>query len=116
MTLISLDNDKTTISKRFRKAEYFAFLEKNLIKIKKNHHKTSKSNEFFKYFNTLNIENIYVKELGYKTFLKLQALGVKVYFVEGVENYQEIEEKHLYLLNDTNAQKLCTLGHHKPKK
>ena len=114
MTLISIEADKTSISKRFRKADYFAFLKDGKVNIIKNEHKTSKSNEFFEYFNTLGIERIYVKELGYKTFLKLQALKVAVYFVQDVEKFSDIETNNLLLLNEHNAEDLCTLGHHKP--
>jgi predicted Fe-Mo cluster-binding NifX family protein len=112
MTLISLESNQETISKRFRKADYFAFLDQDTVKIEKNNHKSSKSNEFFEYFKTLNINSIYVQELGYKTFLTLQELNIMVYFVNGVKNYQEIKEKNLLLLNKSNAKELCTLGHH----
>jgi predicted Fe-Mo cluster-binding NifX family protein len=116
MTLISLEADKTSISKRFRKANYFALLEQNEVSIIKNEHKTSKSKEIFVYFNTLNVQKIYVKELGYKTFLKLQALGIKVYFIDNVENYIDIQKRHLRLIDHRNAKNLCTLGHHNTSK
>jgi predicted Fe-Mo cluster-binding NifX family protein len=113
MILISLEADQQTISKRFRKADYFVFLKEKKVSIVKNEHKTSKSNEFFEYFKTLNIRTIYVQELGYKTFLKLQDLGVTVYFVKGVDSYDKITEKHLQKIDKHNAQVLCTLGHHR---
>jgi len=111
MTLISLEIDQITISNRFRKADYFAFLDKNKITIEKNEHKLSKSNEFFDYFNDLNIKKIYLKSLGYKTFLKLEKLGISVYFVNNRERFNEIEEGDLSLINHANAKLLCTLGH-----
>jgi predicted Fe-Mo cluster-binding NifX family protein len=113
MILISLEEDKKTISSRFRKATNFAFLEEEQVCIKENPHKTSKSNEFFEYFNTLKVRTVYLKELGYKTFLKLEALGVEVYFVQEAMAYNEIEPKDLLRLDASNAEELCSLGHHK---
>ncbi len=112
MTLISLEKDKKTVSKRFRKAENFAFIKNGTINIVKNSHKLSKSNEFFIYFNQLNVTKIYIKALGYKTFLKLEALGVEVYFVYGVDTYNKIKENNLLKITKENAKELCTLGHH----
>jgi len=111
MILISLEEDKQTISKRFRKADYFAFLEDANYSIVKNDYKTQKSKEFFDYFNTLNVKKIYIKALGYKTFLKLNELGIEVYFVEDVEKYDKILKENLQKVTPQNAQKLCTLGH-----
>ena len=111
MTLISLEEDKKTVSARFRKAEYFAFVKNDEINIIKNDYKTEKSKAFFEYFTPLGVKEIYIKALGYKTFLKLQSLGVEVYFVEGVEDYREIQKENLLKIETHNAQELCTLGH-----
>lgn len=111
MTLISLESDRQTVSKRFRKAENFAFIQNNKIDIIKNPHKVSKSNEFFIYFNQLNVTKIYIKALGYKTFLKLEKLGVEVYFIKGVNSYEQIKDNNLVKITQENAQELCTLGH-----
>jgi len=113
MTLICLEDDQKTISHRFRKADYFAFLEEGQVFIKKNPHKFSKSPQFFDYFNTLGIDTLYLKALGYKTFLKLQGLGIKVYFVQQAEIYNKIKPDELLLLDASNAKALCTLGHKK---
>jgi predicted Fe-Mo cluster-binding NifX family protein len=113
MTLISLEEDRETLSERFRKAPYFAFLDKGEISIQENRYKTSKSNQFFDYFNTLNIDVIYIKKLGYKTFLRLETLGVKVYLVKNSKEYNKIKTDELLLIDSNNAQEFCTLGHHK---
>ena len=113
MTLICLEDDQKTISHRFRKTDYFAFLDEGQIFVKKNPHKLSKSPEFFDYFNTLNIDTIYLKALGYKTFLKLQELDVKVYLVQDSEVYNKIKPDELQLIDDSNAKEFCTLGHQK---
>ena len=113
MTLICLEDDQKSISHRFRKTDYFAFLEEGQIFIKKNSHKLSKSPQFFDYFNTLGIDTLYLKALGYKTFLKLQELGVKVYLVQQSEVYNEIKPDELLLINASNAKEFCKLGHKK---
>ena len=113
MTLICLEEDQKTISHRFRKTDYFAFLDKGQIFVKKNPHKLSQSPQFFDYFNTLGIETIYLKALGYKTFLKLQKLGIKVYFVQNSEVYNKIKPDELLLIDNSNAKAFCTLGHKK---
>jgi len=111
MTLVCLEEDKKTLSKRFRKTDYFAFLEEENVSIEKNPHKFSKSPEFFDYFKTLNIDTIYLKALGYKTFLTLEKLGVKVYLVEKSEHYKDITPSELQLIDAKNAEAFCTLGH-----
>ena len=111
MTIICLEEDHQTISKRFRKTDYFAFLDEGKVVVKKNPHKLSKSPQFFDYFNTLNIDTIYLKALGYKTFLKLNALGIKVYFVREAETYTQIDTNELLLVTEENAEAFCTLGH-----
>ena len=111
MILVCLEDDQKTISRRFRKTDYFAFLDEGQVKVEKNPHKLSKSPEFFDYFTTLNVKTIYLKALGYKTFLRLESLGVDVYLVEDVVHYSEIETAKLRLIDGTNAKEFCTLGH-----
>jgi predicted Fe-Mo cluster-binding NifX family protein len=111
MTLICLKDDQKTLSQRFRKTDYFAFLAEGQVKVKKNPHKLSKSPEFFDYFRTLNVKTIYLKALGYKTFLRLESLGVDVYLVEDTVYYSEIEMAKLRLIDGANAKDFCTLGH-----
>ena len=113
MILISIEEDKKTISSRFRKAVNFAFLDKGETVIKKNPHKTSKSDEFFEYFKTLNVSTIYLKALGYKTFLQLESLGIEIYFVKEATAYTDIQIDKLILINSENAKEFCSLGHHK---
>jgi len=116
MILITVEEDKKTISSRFRKAVNFVFLDEGQVFIKENPHKTSKSNDFFEYFKTLNIQSIYLKELGYKTFLRLEELGIKVYFVQEATSYNRIKPNDLLLINSKNAREFCSLGHDKKKK
>jgi predicted Fe-Mo cluster-binding NifX family protein len=115
MTLIPVEEDKKTISGRFRKAHSFAFLDEGQIIVQENSHKTSKSPEFFEYFKTLNIDRIYIKELGYKTFLKLLKLGVEVYLVQEADRWNRIKPNSLLLLTRDNAKEYCALGHHNKK-
>ena len=112
MTLIPVEEDKKTIAGRFRKAHSFAFLDEGQIIVQENPHKTSKSPEFFEYFKTLNIDTLYVKELGYKTFLKLLDLGIEVYLIQGADTYNRIKPNELLLLDKNNAKEHCSLGHH----
>ena len=111
MTIICLEEDKQSLSKRFRKTDYFVFLEGDNSLIKQNPHKLSKSNEFFKYFETLGVEKIYLKALGYKTFLRLEQMGVKVFFVPKAKVYSEIKASELVEIKVDNAEIFCTLGH-----
>jgi predicted Fe-Mo cluster-binding NifX family protein len=111
MILICLEEDQQTISRRFRKTDYFAFLEDKNIVIKQNPHKLSKSNEFFEYFKTLGIERIYLKALGYKTFLRLEKMGIRVFFISKAEVYTEIKVDELLEIRADNAEGFCTLGH-----
>jgi predicted Fe-Mo cluster-binding NifX family protein len=111
MTLIPVDADKKTIAFRFRKAHSFAFLDEGQIIVQENLHKTSKSPEFFEYFKTLNIDTLYIKELGYKTFLTLLDLGVEVYVVEVADTWNRIKPNELLLLTKENAKEHCSLGH-----
>jgi predicted Fe-Mo cluster-binding NifX family protein len=111
MTLIPVEEDKKTIADRFRKAHSFAFLDEGQIIVQENPHKTSKSPEFFDYFKTLNIDTLYVKELGYKTFLTLLDMGVEVYLVQGADKWNSIKPNELLLLDANNAKEHCSLGH-----
>ncbi|MCO4844460.1 MAG: hypothetical protein KC427_00420 [Sulfurovum sp.] len=112
MTLIPVEEDKKTIAHRFRKAHSFAFLDEGQIIVQENPHKTSKSPEFFEYFKTLNIDTLYVKELGYKTFLTLLDMGVEVYLVQEADIWNRIKPNELLLLDADNAKEHCSLGHH----
>lgn len=112
MTLIPVEEDRKTIARRFRKAHSFAFLDEGQIIVQENPHKTSKSPEFFAYFNTLNVDTLYVKELGYKTFLNLLEMGVEVYLVQNADKWNRIKPGELLLLNIQNAKEYCSLGHH----
>ena len=109
MQLIPLEDDQKTISQLFRKAPYFAIIHDNDTKIFKNIHKHSKSKEFLDYFFTLNVDSIIVKNLGYKTYKKL---NTKVYFTNS-NTIDEIDFNNLLEINDQNAKELCTLGHKK---
>ena len=112
MTLIPVDEDRKTIAHRFRKAHSFAFLNEGHIIVQENLHKTSKSPEFFEYFKTINIDTLYVKELGYKTLLKLLAMNVEVYLIKEADKYNRIKPNELLLLDEQNAKEYCSLGHH----
>ncbi len=118
MTLIPVEVDKKTIAHRFRKAHSFAFLSKDKrldegqIIVQENPHKTSKSAEFFDYFKTLNVDTLYVKELGYKTFLILLKMGIDIFLVQDVETWNKIKPNTLLLLTEENAKEHCSLGHH----
>ena len=113
VSMVCLDADQKSISKRFRKTDYFAFLENENVVIKQNPHKLSKSNEFFEYFKTLGVKTIYLKALGYKTFLRLEQMDVKVFFVPNAKLYSDIEGDKLLEITSENAESFCTLGHFK---
>ena len=118
MTLIPVEEDKKTIAHRFRKAHSFAFLYKDKtldegqIIVQENPHKTSKSPEFFEYFKTLNVDTLYVKELGYKTLLTLLEMGIEVFLVQEADTWNKIKPNSLLLLDKENAKEHCSLGHH----
>jgi predicted Fe-Mo cluster-binding NifX family protein len=112
MTLIPVEEDKKTIAGRFRKAHSFAFLDEGQIIVQENPHKTSKSAEFFEYFKTLDVDTLYIKELGYKTLLTLLEMGVKVYLVQNADKWNRIKPNELLLLDAENAKEYCSLGHH----
>lgn len=112
MTLIPVEEDKKTIAGRFRKAHSFAFLDEGQIIVQENPHKTSKSPEFFEYFKTLNVDTLYIKELGYKTLLTLLEMGVNVYLVQNADKWNRIKPNELLFLDVKNAKEYCSLGHH----
>lgn len=112
MTLIPVEEDKKTIACRFRKAHSFAFLDEGQIIVQENPHKTSKSPEFFEYFKTLNVDTLYIKELGYKTLLTLLEMDVEVYLVQNADKWNRIKPNELLLLDAKNAKEYCSLGHH----
>lgn len=111
MTLIPVEEDKKNIATRFRKAHSFAFLDEGEIIVQENSHKTSKSAEFFEYFKTLNVDTLYIKALGYKTYLTLTKMGIEVYVLELAPTWNKIKPDELYLLTEENAEAFCTLGH-----
>ncbi len=113
MTLIPVEMDKKTIAHRFRKADSFAFLDQGQIIVQENPHKTSKSTEFFEYLKTLGIDTLYVKELGYKTLLKLLEMNVEVFLVKEAVKWNQIKANPLLLLDKENAKIHCSLGHNK---
>ncbi|HIQ47646.1 MAG TPA: hypothetical protein EYH57_08510 [Sulfurovum sp.] len=112
MTLIPVEADKKTIAHRFRKAHSFAFLNEGQIIVQENPHKTSKSPEFFEYFKTLDVDTLYIKELGHKTFLTLLKMGIEVFLVPDAETWNKIKPNSLLLLTEENAKEHCSLGHH----
>ena len=113
MILIPLEEDKKTITSGFRKAPFFVFLDPSKgIVFEENTHKSDKSSLFFENFLRYKVKNIYVKALGYKTYLKLNSLNIKVYFIlDTIVEYSHIDPKTLILLHSENAKGLCTLGH-----
>ena len=114
MILIPVELDEKTIAEGFRKAAMFVFIDaKTGIVIQENHFKTDKSALFFTNFEKYDIDAIYLKGLGYKTYLKLKALGIKVSLIpEDIEFYTYIDPNELILLTDDNAETYCTMGHH----
>ena len=114
MILIPVEVDEKTIAKGFRKASMFVFIDpKNGIVVQENHFKTDKSDIFFENFKKYAVETLYVKGLGYKTYLKLKELEIKVSLIpEDIEFYSHIDPIELILLTDDNAKLYCTMGHH----
>jgi len=114
MILIPVEVDEISIAQGFRKASIFVFLDvKTGIVIQKNYFKTDKSKIFFSNFEKYDVHSIYLKGLGYKTYLKLKELGIKVSLIpEDIEYYTHIDPNELILLTDDNAELYCTMGHH----
>jgi predicted Fe-Mo cluster-binding NifX family protein len=112
--LIPLEKDEKTIALRFRKADMFVFIDAKMgIVMQENHFKTDKSALFFENFKNYDVDTLYVKELGYKTYLKLNSLGVKVSLIpEDISLYTHIEPTDLVPLSSENAELYCNLGHH----
>ncbi len=115
MILIPVELDEKTIAKGFRKAPMFVFIDpESGIMVQENHFKTDKSALFFENFKKYDIDTLYVKGLGYKTYLKLKELGIKVSLIpEDIAFYTYIDPIELILLTDENAELYCTMGHHK---
>ena len=115
MLLIPVEVDAKTIAEGFRKAPMFVFIDaKTGIVVQENHFKTDKSALFFTNFEKYAVDNICLKNVGYKTYLKLKNLGIEVFLIpEELELYTHIDLDMLVLLNDENAKIYCTMGHHK---
>lgn len=112
MILIPLEEDGRTIAHRFRKAPKFAFLDEGQIFAQENHpHVTSKSAQFFDYFQTLGVDTIYLKALGYKTFQKLHTFNIKIYHVTEATRFNRISPDGLVPIDEHYAKAFCTLGH-----
>jgi len=114
MILIPVELDEKSIAKGFRKAPMFVFIDpKSGIMIQENHFKTDKSVIFFENFEKYAVDTLYVKGLGYKTYLKLKELEIKISLIpEDIEFYSHIDPSELVLLTDDNAKLYCTMGHH----
>jgi predicted Fe-Mo cluster-binding NifX family protein len=117
MILIPLELDEKSIAKGFRKAPMFVFIDpKSGITIQENHFKRDKSALFFENFKHYDVDKLYVKGLGYKTYLKLRKLGIDVSLIpENITYYTHIDPNELVLLTEDNAQVYCTMGHHNKK-
>jgi len=114
MIVIPLENDKKTIAKGFRKAPFFVFIDKEKgIVFQENHYKHDKAHIFFENFKNYDIDSLYVKGLGYKTYLNLDSLGIKVYLLDEVKEFSHIDMNKLIEISSKNAKDLCTLGHNK---
>jgi len=112
MLLIPLEADQQTIASGFRKSALFVFIDKEKgIIFQENHYKHDKSTLFFENFVKYDVDRIYVKALGYKTYLRLVGLGIKVYLIDEVKEFMHIDRDKLVLLDNMNAKGLCTLGH-----
>jgi len=114
MILIPVELDEKSIAKGFRKAPMFIFIDpKSGIMIQENHFKIDKSNIFFENFKKYAVDTLYLKGLGYKTYLKLKELEIEVSLIpEDIEFYSHIDPSELVLLTDDNAKLFCTMGHH----
>ena len=114
MILIPVELDEKTIAKGFRKSPMFVFIDsKTGIVVQENHFKTDKSALFFKNFILYDVDTLYVKDLGYKTYEKLDDLGVKVLLIpEETQYYTHIDPNELIEITSDNAKEYCTMGHH----
>lgn len=114
MILIPVELDEKTIAQGFRKAPMFVFLDaKTGIVVQENHFKADKSTLFFTNFEKYDVDAIYLKGLGYKTYMKLKTLGIKVSLIpEDIAFYTHIDPIELISLTDDNAALYCTMGHH----
>jgi len=113
MILIPVESDEKSIAQGFRKAPMFVFIDpKKGIVVQENHFKADKSTLFFENFVKYDIDTLYVKGLGYKTYLKLKALGMKVSLIpEDITFYTHIDPNELILLTEDNAEIYCMMGH-----
>ena len=118
MILIPVQSDEKSIALGFRKADMFVFIDKKRgIVLQKNHYKHDKSALFFQNFVQYDIDSMYVKNLGYKSYLKLDALGIKVYLIHDsiTVEYTHIDPNTLIEITKENALEYCTMGHHKER-
>lgn len=113
MILIPVEGDEKTIAKGFRKAPMFVFINPRTgVIIEENHFKTQKSDIFFDNFVKYDVNTLYVKGIGHKTYLKLKDLGIKVLLIpEDIALYTHIDPNELLLLTEDNAEIYCTMGH-----
>ena len=109
MILIPVELDEKTIAKGFRKAPKFVFIDpKTGIVVQENHFKTDASALIFENFKKYDVDALFVKELDYKTYLKLKELGIKASLIpDDIELYTHIDPIELILLTDDNAQTYC---------
>ena len=114
MLLIPIEEDEKTIASGFRKSPMFVFIDKvKGIVIQENHFKKEKSSLFFENFKNYDVDSMYVKNIGYKTFLKLHDLGISIYLIpDDIQLYTHIDMNELIHLTQDNAEMYCTLGHH----
>jgi len=114
MILIPVELDEKTIAKGFRKAPMFVFIDpQSGIVLQENHFKTDKSALFFKNFILYDVDTLYVKDLGYKTYEKLHDLGIEIFLIsEETKYYTHIDPNKLVPLTPDNAKEYCTMGHH----
>ncbi len=118
MIVIPVKSDEKTIANGFRKAPMFVFIDpKSGILVQENHFKADKSTLFFENFKKYDVDKLYVKSLGYKTYLKLKKLNIDLYLIlEDIEFYTHINPDELILITDENAKHYCTMGHHNKDK
>lgn len=114
MLLIPVNDDDKSIAKGFRKSDKFVFIDsKTGIVVQENHYKKDKSALFFENFKNYDVDKIFLKDLGYKTYLKLRELNIEVSLIpEDIEFYTYIDPAELIVLTEDNAKIYCTMGHH----